>query len=208
MYYILSWVRIISRPWPRVLCHAFQTRKKSVKLPEHRIFSPGDLDLCPMTLTIKLDLDNLRYVPGAAGWGWPTSNLLSVRQTVQSWEWWQTDTNTHRRDRFYYLDRWRRTYEPTIIAFSHAVKKKLEKKIIEKVIKTSLLEVLYLLKCQFSMHRLTANSYTALKTLVFLGGRRNSVFFWSFCICWHRNGRHLANISRKEMFIRTRTCLP
>ncbi len=40
-----------------VLYYAIQIRKSSGELPENNIFSPGDLDLWPMTLIIKLDLD-------------------------------------------------------------------------------------------------------------------------------------------------------
>ena len=39
-----------------VLYHAIQIRKEPVRLPKNQIFSSEDLDLWPMTLTIKLDL--------------------------------------------------------------------------------------------------------------------------------------------------------
>ncbi len=44
-------------PEATVLYYVIQDRKGSVELPENHIFSPGDLDLWRMTLTIELDLD-------------------------------------------------------------------------------------------------------------------------------------------------------
>ncbi len=40
-----------------ILYHAIQIRKGSGELPRNHIFSSGDLDLWPMTLAFKLDLD-------------------------------------------------------------------------------------------------------------------------------------------------------
>ena len=72
------------------------------------------------TLKIRLcDLVTLTFDP----WPWPlnlaeiisrsfaTPNFVTLGQTVQPWERWLTDTQTHRftdrRDRFHTLDRWR-----------------------------------------------------------------------------------------------------
>ncbi len=64
--------------------HAFQIRKKSVELLENHIFSPGDLDLLPMTLTITLDLDMVQadlHVKFLA----LTSNDSAVRVLTNTW---------------------------------------------------------------------------------------------------------------------------
>ncbi len=42
-----------------------------------------------------------------SSWSTRAPNFGLVCQTVQSWESWQTHTQTDRRDRFYTLDRWR-----------------------------------------------------------------------------------------------------
>ena len=74
-----------------------KSEKKSVELPEHHIFSPCDLDLSPMTLTIELDLDMVQ-VDLCVKFLVRTSNGSVVRVL--------TDGHTHRdrRDQFYYLD--------------------------------------------------------------------------------------------------------
>ncbi len=40
-----------------ILYNAIQIRKRSVELPGNHIFSSGDVDILPMTLTFELDLD-------------------------------------------------------------------------------------------------------------------------------------------------------
>ncbi len=69
-------------------------------------FLPRDLDLWPMTLTIKLGLDFIKF-HACTKFHARTSNGLAVRALTN----WQTETRIHgqteTRDRFYYLDRWR-----------------------------------------------------------------------------------------------------
>ncbi len=82
------------------------TPSKNLKIT---FFQSGALDLWPWPSNLSEILSQVIFTP----------NFRSVSQTVQPWERWQTDrqththTHTHRRDRFYTLDRWKWKFQLT-----------------------------------------------------------------------------------------------
>ncbi len=85
-----------SKGQSNVTCHTKQ--EKVVKLTENHVFQPDDLELWPMTLPIKLIRD-MAKMHLCTKFEVRTSNSSVVRVL--------TNRHTDRRDRFYYLDRWR-----------------------------------------------------------------------------------------------------
>ena len=99
LYYDVTWPVIITAQ--AIVSCTF--RILALQPENHGIHAPGNLDLWPMTLAIKLIQDIIKVNP----------NVVTLHQTVQMWERWnmsrQVDRNTHRQTGpFWYLnlDRW------------------------------------------------------------------------------------------------------
>ena len=103
----VMWRHVTSlEPCDVVWCHIMSWCNWLVMMPYKKVdkilFLSSDLDLWPMTLIIKLilDIDQLdAHTKFCVG----ISNGSAVRAQTNR----RTDRQTERRDRFYYLDRWR-----------------------------------------------------------------------------------------------------
>ncbi len=97
-YDVVLWRHMMSGVMTKWLCAIYigHTITKSQKITFFKMVTLP-FDLWPWLSNLSEILSRAMFLP----------NCRSVAQTVQPWERWQTDTQTHRRDRFYTLDRWR-----------------------------------------------------------------------------------------------------